>query len=208
MHAVRCALAICLSLLLLASNASGRSSADEKQVRDLYRRGLAGDKAAVEECIARLEQAVKSQPNDQLARVYLGSAYTLRSRDMGFGPKKLKVLKQGVAVMDEAVTAAPSDPKIRLARALTTSALPGILGYGASTRKDFEELALLADRAPEKFEPGDLQIVFYQAGLAAEKSGQKERAIARWRQALRHPVDPELTAKIKADLAQAERPAP
>ena len=192
---------ICASLfLLMALEVTGRSSADEKEVRELYRRALAGDKEAVEQCIDRLEAAVKSQPNDQLARVYLGSAYTLRSRDMGFGPKKLKVLRQGVAVMDEAVAAAPSDPKIRLARALTTSALPGILGYAAASRKDFEELADLTKRTPEKFEKGDLQIVFYHAGLAAEKSGRKDEAVARWREALRHPADAALTAKIRDAL--------
>ena len=200
---MRYAISICLSLFLLAAGAAGRSSAEEKEIRELYRRGLAGDKEAVEQCIVRLEAAIKSQPDDQLARVYLGSAYTLRSRDMGFGPKKLKVLRQGVAVMDEAVAAAPSDPKIRLARALTTSALPGILGYAAASRKDFVELADLADRTPEKFEKGDLQIIYYQAGLAAKKSGQKERAIARWREALRHPADSALTAKIRDALDRA-----
>lgn len=195
---------MCLSLFLLASGADARSSADEKEIRELYRRALAGDKEAVEQCIVRLEAAITSQPTDQLARVYLGSAYTLRSRDMGFGPKKLKVLKQGVAIMDEAVTAVPSDPKVRLARALTTSALPGILGYAASSRKDFEELADLADRSPGKFERGDLQIVYYHAGLAAEKSGQKDRAIARWREALRHPADAAVAARIKDALDRAK----
>lgn len=195
---------ICVSLILLGSDASGTGAADEKRINELYRRGLAGDKKAVEQCITQLEEVLKSQPENQYARVYLGSAYTLRSRDMGFGPKKLQVLKEGVAVMDEAVAAAPSDPKIRLARALTTSALPGILGHGAASRKDFADLADLADQAPEKFEKADLQIVYYQAGVAAEKSGEKDQAIAYWRKALRHPADPVLAAKLNEALAKAK----
>ena len=192
--------AICLCLLLLASSTRDAVSADEKQINELYRRGLAGDKEAVEQCIAGLEEAVKSQPGNQLARVYLGSAYTLRSRDMGFGPKKLQVLKQGVALMDEAVAAAPSNPKVRLVRALTTSALPGILGYARASRKDFAELAEVAERSPEKFGPGDLQIIFYNAGLAAQKAGDKTRAVALWRAALQHPVDAALAGKTKSAL--------
>jgi len=176
--------------------------ADQKQIQELYRRGLEGDKTAVEQCIGALESALQEEPGNQLARVYLGSAYTLRSRDMGFGPTKLRVLKQGAAVMNEAVAAAPDNPKVRLARALTTSALPGILGYAAESRKDFEQLAEIAQRAPEKFGRGDLQIVFYNAGEAAQKSGHRARATELWQEALRHPVDDTLTQKTKAALAR------
>lgn len=173
----------------------------EKEIAELYRKALSGDKAAVEQCIAKLDDALKSEPANQLARVYLGSAYTLRSRDLGFGPKKLQVLKQGVAVMNDAVAAAPNEPKVRLARALTTSALPGILGYKAETRKDFEELTAMAQRTPEKFEEGDLQIVFYNAGLAARENRQRDRAIELWKEAQRHRADEALAKKIEAELA-------
>lgn len=128
---------------------------EHREVEELYRRGLLGDKAAVEQCIAQLEEIVHAQPENQIARVYLGSAYTLRSRDLGFGPNKLQALRQGLAVMDEAVAAAPADPKVRLARALTTSALPGIFGRGRQSREDFAWLARLAREHPERFSGED-----------------------------------------------------
>jgi hypothetical protein len=174
----------------------------EKEIADLYRRALSGDKAAVEQCITKLEDVLASEPSNQLARVYLGSAYTLRSRDLGFGPKKLQVLKQGVAVMNEAVAAAPADPKVRLARALTTSALPGFLGYKGESRKDFEELAALAERSPEKFGEGDLQIVYYNAALAARQNGDRARANALLHEAAAHRADAELGKKIEGELAK------
>jgi hypothetical protein len=173
----------------------------QHEINDLYRRGLAGDKAAVEQCIGILEQTLKAEPTNQLARVYLGSAYTLRSRDLGFGPKKLQVLKQGVAVMNEAVAAAPNDAKVRLARALTTDALPGILGYKSESRRDFAELAAMAQRSPEKFAEGDLQIVYYNAGLAAHANGEHERAVTFLKQAQAHRVDAALAKKVDAQLA-------
>ena len=177
---------------------------EQKEAMELYRRGLAGDANAVEKCIAKLEAVLKAQPANQLARVYLGSALTLRSRDLGFGPKKLQTLKQGVAVMDEAVTAAPNDPKVRLARALTTSALPSLFGHGASARTDFLLLAEAAERDASGFDQGDLQLVFYHGGEAAKKKGDTQKAIRFWREALRHPSDPKITQKLEAELAKTK----
>ncbi len=76
---------------------------------DLYARGLAGNRQAVIECIAKLEEILAAAPDNQLARVYLGSAYTLRSRDLGFGKAKLDALRKGLALMDAAATAAPDN---------------------------------------------------------------------------------------------------
>lgn len=132
---------------------------EQKEIQELYRRGLAGDKEAVTQCIDKLEAAVQREPANQLARVYLGSSYTLRSRDLGFGPKKLQALRHGLALMDEAVAAAPNEPKVRLARALTTSSLPAIFGRRAESERDFTVLREQAKTQPQKFEPGDLQTV-------------------------------------------------
>ena len=106
-------------------------------------------------------------PNNQLARVYLGSAYTLRSRDLGFGPKKLETLRHGLALMDEAVAAAPNEPKVRLARALTTSSLPAFFGRRGESKKDFELLAKEAERAPERFDQTDLATIREHAASAS-----------------------------------------
>ncbi len=194
------ALAIPVTACLLVLSVAA-TPLEQKKIEDLYRRSLAGEKPAVLECIAALEALLEREPQNQVARVYLGSAYTLQSRDLGFGPKKLSTLKRGVAVMDEAVAAAPNDPKIRLTRALTTSALPGFLGYRARSRQDFQTLAQMADAQPAKFEEGDLQIVYYHAGLVAKATGDRAQAVARWQKALAHPADPKLAEKIRTELA-------
>jgi tetratricopeptide (TPR) repeat protein len=173
---------------------------EQKEIMELYRRGLAGDATAVEQCIAKLEAVLKTQPANQLARVYLGSALTLRSRDLGFGPKKLQALKQGVALMNEAVAAAPNEPKVRLARALTTSALPSIFGHGASARQDFLLLAKSADTRTNELEPGDLQVIYYQAGLGEKRAGHRQEAKAFLQKALQYDEDPVLTKKVRSAL--------
>ncbi|MGZ5020631.1 MAG: hypothetical protein ACXWAV_09390, partial [Chthoniobacterales bacterium] len=190
---------ICFATLLIAAAPN-----EQKEIQDLYRRGLAGDKEAVRQCIDKLEAALAAEPKNQLARVYLGSAYTLRSRDLGFSPRKLQALRHGLALMDEAVAAAPNESKIRLVRALTTSSLPGFLGQGAASRKDFEQLAQIAEATPEKFEPGDLAIVFYHAGFVAKANGDRTRAAKRWREGLHHSTDPSLTAKLNAELSKLQ----
>lgn len=168
----------------------------------LYQRGLAGDKQAVEECITKLESALKTQPDNQLARVYLGSAYTLRSRDLGFGVKKWKALKHGLSLMDQAVAAAPNDVSVRFLRALTTQALPAILGRRQSTREDFEILVTTIGKEPDKLNSADQQTLYYNAGLAAKQSGDTTRAVNLWKKAEQHPVDPALANKVNAALAK------
>lgn len=180
----------------LVRSSAGSTPEQERETADLYRRGLAGDRTAVIQCIDKLEAELKSQPANQLARVYLGSTYTLRSRDLGFGPKKLQALNHGIALMDDAVAAAPSDTRVRLARALTTQSLPFFTGKAASSRKDFEWLAAAAERMPERFDDGDLQVIFYNAALAAKAEGHRDRAAALLRLAAAHKADPALARKV------------
>jgi tetratricopeptide (TPR) repeat protein len=193
-----------LALLVAAFSSPGAIAAprDQQEIIELYQRGLAGDAGAVEQCIGKLEAVLQTQPANHLARVYLGSAYTLRSRDLGFGPRKLQALKQGLAAMDEAVAAAPNEPKIRLARALTTSALPRLFRRGTESRNDFSKLAEMAKSNPEKFEKSDLPLVFYHAGLAAKDAGNHAEAIELWQEASRFPGPPALTQKIQTALAE------
>ncbi|MEP6809740.1 MAG: hypothetical protein ABI992_05820 [Chthoniobacterales bacterium] len=176
-------------------------SQEENEIADLYRRGLGGDPAAVIACIAKLEAALQITPTNQVARAYLGSALTLRSRDLGFGPKKLTTLQDGLATMDAAVKAAPDDPKVRLVRALTTGSLPAFFGRGASTRKDFALLAERADHTPERFSAGDLQIIYYHAALAAKTQGDHGRQRLLLAAANRHPADAKLAEKITHELS-------
>jgi tetratricopeptide (TPR) repeat protein len=194
-----------LQVLVFAALTAAASAADQARIAELYRKGLEGDQQAVIDCIRELEAALTKQPDNQLARVYLGSAYTVRSRDLGFGPKKLQTFQQGLRVMDEAVAKAPDDPKVRLGRALTTQALPGIFGRAAESRNDFLKLAEMAKTTPAKFENSDLLIVFYNAGLAAKAEGNAAQAEEFWREGLRHGNDASIKQKIEAELAKPRR---
>lgn len=187
----------CLALL---APVPARALPEEREIAQLYRRALDGDAVAVAQTIAKLEAIVAGEPANHLARVYLGSSYTLQSRDLPLGPQKLQVLKKGLALMDQAVEEAKTNPRVRLARAQTTSALPGFIGRGGQSRKDFEILAAWAEKTPQDFAKGELQTVFHRAGLAAKASGNRERARVLLRQALAHPADPALVEKTRQEL--------
>ena len=174
---------------------------DVAGVTRLYMRGLAGDKQAVIECIATLEKILAAEPENQLARVYLGSAETLRSRDLPFGPTKLSTLRRGIAHMDEAAAAAPNDGKVLLLRAITNEALPALLGRRQVARQALEELVTLVEKEPAKLSPGDRQSLFLTAGNAAKSAGDDQRARALWERGLALRADPKLQRELQTALA-------
>jgi hypothetical protein len=146
--------------------------ADEnKPIAELYARGLTGDKQAVIDCIARLDAKLMQSPNDQLARVYLGSAWTLRSRDMSIGPGKLSALHKGIELMDQAAKDAPNELKVLLIQAVTNESLPGFLGRRKIAREQLEQLVVKVENDPAKLSSEDQQLLYLNAGRAAEQFG-------------------------------------
>lgn len=176
----------------------------QQEIARFYKQALAGDKTAVELCIARLESASHQEPGNQLARVYLGSAYTLRSRDLSFGPKKLEALKHGLTLMDAAVAAAPDDPHVRLVRAHTTDSLPFFVGRKRATLDDFELLLAAARKHPDEFKAPDLQNIYLEAGNAWQARGEKARAVELWQEGLRRSDNTAVAEKLRAAIARSK----
>ncbi len=175
----------------------------EEAIAQLYARGLAGDSEAVQACIVGLETRLAAQPGDQLARVYLGSAYTLRSRDLPvFGLAKLRALRHGMALMDEAAQAAPNEARVALLRAVTYEAFPAILGRREVAREALERLVAAVEKEPGKLPPRDRQLLYLNAGEAAQRAGDAARARVLWRRGALLSSDPKLAREIAAALRQ------
>ena len=178
------------------------AAAEENRIAGLYARGLGGEQQAVVDCIAALEARLAQQPNDQLARVYLGSAWTLRSRDLSFGPGKLSALRKGIALMDEAAAAAPNDARVLLLRAVTNESLPAILGRRKPARQPLEDLVALVETNPSKLTPSDCQLLYLNAGAAAKRAGDPARAKQLWQRGLTIEADAKLRREMVTELAQ------
>ena len=197
----RCAIVL-FALALELSSVRATAAPGPDRIAALYQRALAGDVPAVVRCIDALEAVLKSEPENQLARVYLGSAYTLRSRDLGFGREKLDALKQGLALMDSAATAAPANARVRLVRAVTNQSMPFFLGRRKVARDELYALTEIIQRDPTKLTANDQQLLYLNAGLAAKQDGDKETAVKFFRLGLTKPADPKLTAELNAALAK------
>ena len=154
-----------------ARRASARQRRPIRRSLISTRRGLRGDEQAVVDCISALEAKLAIQPNDQLARVYLGSAWTLRSRDLPIGPGKLSALRKGIALMDEAAAAAPNDADVLLLRAVTNEALPVFLGRRKVARAQLDELLALVGKRLGETETGRSATPLPQRRRSRQTSG-------------------------------------
>ena len=155
--------------------------------------------------MAALEKVLVAQPNNQLARVYLGSAETLRSRDLPFGLAKWKTLQQGIARMDEAAAAAPENDRVQLLRAITNEAFPAVLGRRKIARDALEQLVVEVEKDPGKLPPDDRQLLYLNAGEAAEKAGDPVRAKTLWDRGAALEGDAHLAAELRAKLPQGAK---
>lgn len=173
---------------------------NDTAISALYARGLAGDRAAVAECIAALEKILEARPNDQLARVYLGSTYTLLSRDLAIGPAKLSTLRKGLALMDEAAAAAPADANVQLNRAITNAAMPAFLGRRKVAREQLDQLVVQVEKNPAALTPADQQLLYLNAGEAAARVGDPGRARLLWQRGLAIAADQKLSKEIQEAL--------
>jgi tetratricopeptide (TPR) repeat protein len=191
-----------LGLLLALPGA--RALPNDPAISALYARGLAGDREAVSDCITALEKLLAAQPNEQVARVYLGSAYTLRSRDLPIGPAKLRALRKGIVLMDEAAAAAPENATVQLTRAVTNEALPAFLGRRKIAREQLDQLVAQIEKDPAKLTPADQQLLYLNAGEAAEKAGDRARARQLWQRGAALKADSKLTREIEIALASPE----
>ncbi len=178
---------------------------NEQQIAKLYARGLAGDQQAVVDCITTLGQVLAARPNDQLARVYLGSAETLRSRDLPIGLAKLSTLRRGMAHMDEAAGAAPENARVQLMRAVTYESFPRFLGRAEVARAALEALVATIEKNPAKLSPGDRQLLYLNAGTAAQNAGNAAGARQLWERGAALQADPRLTAELRAALAPSAK---
>lgn len=190
-----------LLIVLLVWPFLAAAAPNDSEIAALYARGLAGDEQAVVSCIAALETRLAQQPHDPLARVYLGSAYTLRSRDLPFGFAKLRALRHGIALMDEAAAAAPENGKVQLLRAVTCEAFPAVLGRAKIAREALDDLVAAVEKNPEKLSPSDRQLLYLNAGEAAKKAGDTARARALWKRGAALTAVPGLTKEIRAALS-------
>lgn len=142
---------------------------------------LSGKTKDIDPHIKKYEAQLKADDNDQLARVYLGSACALRAKASFWGPTKLKYLKRGQKLMDAAVNAAPNDPRVRMVRAIGSYKVPKRFNRRPIAVADFEKLLPLASKNTSALDTNERQAILYYAWLTFKEENHKDAQKAKKR---------------------------
>lgn len=206
-----------LSLCLLASlgpgtlfaqqeNAPASSKPDPfatptvKEIQKRLNKGVDGDAQAVKDLVVYLKKLIKEDPKNQLYVAYLGSAYSLRSRDAWI-TKKMEYLKAAEATMNKAVNADPNNAAVRFVRAINLYHLPSIFGLRDEARADFEKLlGQLQGPNPPNFNVKTRQAIYYYAGLSYDQTSRPKKAREAWKKGAQLDPATKLGVQMKKKL--------
>lgn len=154
-----------------------------KQVQARHEKAVKGDTKETKALTTDLEKWVEEQPTNFLLQAYLGSVYTLDSRDAWPGPGKLTYLRKGGQWLDGAVNSAPDNPAVRFVRAIDYFELPAIFGKRQTARDDFAILLKQIDgetKTPYVLNTETQQAIYLYAGRSAYQLSQYQQAKEAW----------------------------
>ena len=92
---------------------------------------------------------------DATLTAYRGALVTLQAKHAAWPPRKLRYMREGLALLDGAVAASPDAAEARYLRLMSCYYLPGLFGRGGSVREDFAALARLLPRVRGRY-PAEL----------------------------------------------------
>jgi hypothetical protein len=203
--------ALCGSLLaLLMLHASAQDRFADPQIREIQRRhdlAALGDKQQTNLLATDLETLVKTHPEDKLLLAYLGSVYTLKSRDAFPGPGKLHYLKEGLKTLDTAVEAEPEAIPPRFIRAVNNYSLPGFCMRRDTARSDFKKLLGQIEQPgmEKKLNAETRQAIYYFAGLSYKQTREPDQARDAWERGWNLAPTSALAILIKTQLSKLKK---
>ena len=174
------------------------------EIQALHDKSVAGDKEATKALVQKMEKLSADHSDNKLFLAYLGSAYTLKSRDLFPGPSKFHFLKEGLATMDRAVEAAPENIPVRFIRAMNNFNLPAFIGRRDTGRKDFDHLVHKLDSGKVQVDPLTAQAIYYFAGLSYKQLDQPDKARTCWQKGYKLNARKDVTEKISGELQKLE----
>ena len=177
-----------------------------RQVEERHRRAVSGDTQETRKLTTDLEKWTREHPDNHLLQAYLGSTYTLDSRDAWPGPGKLTYLRNGGQLLDAAVTADPLNPAVRFVRAIDYFELPAIFGKRQTARDDFQFLLRQIEEAktPYALDIETIQAIYLYAGRALQQEGKTPDAREAWQRGMKLSPASDLGVKIGTELAKSK----
>ena len=174
-----------------------------QKVQARHEKAVKGDTKETKSLTTDLEKWTKERPDNHLLQAYLGSVYTLDSRDAWPGPGKLTYLKNGGKELDAAVVADPKNPAVRFVRAIDYFELPAIFGKRQTARDDFQLLVKQIEgieKTPYVLDTETQQAIYLYAGKSFYQLSQYPQAKTAWQSGLKLDPNSELGKKIAVEL--------
>ncbi len=179
---------VCVALCLISpacskeakktANTDAQPASAEKPNHELYlewhRKCVTEETETIDHQIEKFEGRLQKNPNDHLARAYLGSACALRAKASFWGLTKLKYLNRGKKLMDGAVNADPKNPRVRMVRAIGYYKVPKRFDTRPIAVKDFEILIPVASQNNSALALNERQAILYYAYLTFSEEGHKD----------------------------------
>ena len=176
-----------------------------KQVIPLHKDAMKGNKKAVQDMHQLLERVRSDYPGHPLADAYHGITMMLFARDKTNPLDRLRWSKEGLKLLDGAVSAAPQDGRIRLLRGKAAYRLPE--KYFHRTQTVIEDYTFLIDR--EMHEKGFLETkkylqLIYELGELYCRIGRYHAAAMCWKRLKNETQDPDFLHLLKLKLKSLE----
>ncbi|WP_257962466.1 tetratricopeptide repeat protein [Bacillus sp. UMB0893] len=176
-----------------------------EQVVPLHKNALGGNKKAVQDMKQLVERARSDYPEHPLVEAYNGITMMLIARDKTSPLGRLRGAKAGLKILDEAVSAAPQDSRIRLLRGRASYRLPEQHFQLAQTV--IEDYTFLIDR--EMHEEGFLETenylqLIYELGEVYCRIGRNQAAAMCWKRLMNETQNPHFLHLLKLKLKSLE----
>jgi hypothetical protein len=176
-----------------------------QQIVARHEKAVNGDKKETKALTADLEKWTKEQPTNYLLLAYLGSAYTLCSRDAWPGPGKLTYLRKGGQCLEAAMAADPTNPAVRFVRAINYFELPALFGKHRTANDDFQILVKQLEGEmpmPVVLNAETAQAIYYYAGLSDLSYSMRSQAKDVWQRGLQLDPSSKLGVKMQTELSK------
>ena len=129
------------------------------------------EKGASEKAVIYLNKALVLAPDDIEVQAYLGSALTMSARDSWNVFIKVGRVKEGMAMMNEAVSKEPESVVIRMVRANNSLNLPDFFRQKEVAKEDFRYLEKLIMESRVDMPPDIKGEIFYKLGMIDKHEG-------------------------------------
>ncbi|MCL6477406.1 MAG: tetratricopeptide repeat protein [Peptococcaceae bacterium] len=155
------------------------------KAKNLYQRGVAGDKEAVKEAYEILVKVRELALDNNLVEAYYGSILSLLGRDAVNPAERFNAVLKGLKILDRSVANEPDNVEIITLRANVCYRLPEKYFHRTETAiADFNYLASRFEQDAGVFSQEFYCRVLYDLGVSYKRLGREPEAKAAWQKLL------------------------